>query len=88
MSVSKKRLKSIEKIQDKDIDYSDTPELDESFFENAEIKLPEAKKTISIRLDHDVLDWFKSFGRGYQTKINAILKAYVESQESKTKQII
>lgn len=78
MSISKKRLKEISNIKDKSIDYSDIPELDECFFKNAEIKIPEAKKNISIRIDTDVLEWFKSRGRGYQGRMNAILKAYME----------
>lgn len=79
MSISKKRLNEIKNIKDENIDYSDIPELDENFFKNTEIKLPESKKNISIRIDKDVLEWYKSFGRGYQTKINAILKAYKDS---------
>lgn len=88
MSISKKRLELIKKIKDKEINYSDIAELDEGFFQHAELKLPKPKKIISIRLDHDVLDWFKSSGGAYQTKINAILKAYMESQEGKIKRRI
>ena len=40
---------------------------------------PKPKKAVSIRLDEDVLNWFKSQGRGYQTRMNAILRAYVDS---------
>jgi uncharacterized protein (DUF4415 family) len=36
------------------------------------------KEAISLRLDHDVLDWFKTQGPGYQTRMNAVLKAYME----------
>ena len=75
------RLKKIEEIQEKDIDYSDIPELDDSFWDNAEIEYPENKKPVTLRLDRDVLDWFKSTGRGYQTKINAILRSYVEAHK-------
>jgi uncharacterized protein (DUF4415 family) len=45
--------------------------------------LPPSKKHINIRLDGDVLDWFKATGRGYQTRINNVLRAYVESQTRK-----
>ena len=41
---------------------------------------PKPKKAVSIRLDEDILDWFKRQGRGYQTRMNAILRAYVESR--------
>ena len=53
-------------IQEKDIDYPDIPELDDSFWDNAEIKYSENKKAVTLRLDRDVLDWFKSTGRGYK----------------------
>ena len=37
------------------------------------------KAAVSLRVDADVLDWFKSQGAGYQTRINAVLKAYKEA---------
>ncbi len=78
------RLKKIEDIQQKEIDYSDIPELDDSFWSNAKIEYPENKKPVTLRLDRDVLDWFKSTGRGYQTRINAILRSYVEAHNRKS----
>ena len=45
------------------------------------VTLPTPKPTISIRLDADVLAFFKARGKGYQTRINAVLKAYVEAQK-------
>lgn len=62
------------------INYSDIPELDEKFWQEAELVLPEKKIPISIRLDRDVLEWFKSQGEGYQSRINAILRAYMRSR--------
>lgn len=66
-------------MKDSEIDYSDIPELDEEFFKNAKVVLPEPKTAVSIRLDKDVLAWFKKQGGGYQTKINAVLKTYVKA---------
>lgn len=43
--------------------------------------LPPLKRHINIRVDADVLDWFKATGRGYQTRINNVLRAYVESRK-------
>jgi uncharacterized protein (DUF4415 family) len=63
-----------------EIDFSDIPELDENFFANAILRLPEPKKTVSIRLDSDVLDWYKKQGPGYQTRMNAILRMYMKSK--------
>jgi uncharacterized protein (DUF4415 family) len=66
-------------MKDSEIDTSDIPSLDKAFFKNAKLRLPESKSLITIRIDSDVLKWLKSQGRGYQTKINAILKTYMES---------
>jgi uncharacterized protein (DUF4415 family) len=69
----------IDAMRDEDLDTSDIPELDDSFFANAVIRLPEPKASVTLRLDREVLDWFKSQGKGYQTRINAVLKGYKEA---------
>jgi uncharacterized protein (DUF4415 family) len=83
MSENRKFIKSDLKCLDqmKDIDYSDILELDESFFTKATVELPKPKDSITLRVDHDVLYWFKQFGKGYQTKMNAVLKAYVKAHQ-------
>ena len=70
----------IDALTDEEIDTTDIPPLDDDFFANAELRMPESKKTITIRLDADLLDWFKAQGKGYQTRINAVLRLYKESQ--------
>lgn len=70
----------IDAMTDEDIDTSEIPRLDDPFFAAAQLRLPKAKPAITIRLDRDVLDWFKSQGKGYQTRINAVLRRYVEAQ--------
>ncbi|EKT4455463.1 BrnA antitoxin family protein [Pseudomonas putida] len=65
---------------DKDIDTSDIPELDQDFFRQAELRVP-AKQTVTIRLDSDVLAWFKEQGSGYQTRINQLLRQYMQAQQ-------
>lgn len=72
----------IDAMKDEDIDVSDIPELDASFFANAVIRWPEPKATLTIRIDREVLAWFKAQGKGYQTRINAILKAYKEAHDN------
>lgn len=66
------------------IDYSDTPELSDEWFLRAaregQLATPPAKKPISIKLDEDVLDYFKGQGSRYQTRINAVLRAYMQAQ--------
>ena len=71
-------------MPDADIDYSDIPPLDKNFFKDGKLRLPKAKPLISIRIDPDVLEWFKSQGGGYQTRMNAVLRMYVESQRHKS----
>ncbi len=66
---------------DADIDTSDIPELDKAFFRHATVRLPRNKQMVSLRLDSDVLDWFKRQGKGYQTRINAVLRAYMEARK-------
>lgn len=82
MSISPKRLREIEAIKDADIDYSDIPKADESFWRRAELQMPRPKKGIYVRLDADVIDWLKSRGKGYQTRMNAMLRALMESDRS------
>ncbi len=82
MSISPKRIRKIESIADADIDYSDIPEADESFWKRAELQMPRSKKGIYVRLDADVIDWLKSRGKGYQTRMNAMLRALMESDRS------
>lgn len=55
------------------------PELDAAWFAKAKLMLPENKQLTSLRLDADVLIWFRSFGKGYQTRINAVLRAYMKA---------
>ena len=72
----------IDALRDKDIDSSDIPEQGKAFFKRTRLRLPEPKAAVTIRLDRQVLDWFKSQGRGYQTRINALLRAYMEAHRS------
>jgi uncharacterized protein (DUF4415 family) len=62
------------------VDYSDIPPLGDDFFKKAAAAWPPTKQQLTIRLDADVLDWLKGNGRGYQTRINRILRAAMESQ--------
>jgi uncharacterized protein (DUF4415 family) len=78
---SKTNLDLIDALTDDEIDTSDIPPLGKSFFANAELRLPKTKSTITIRIDPDVLHWFKRQGKGYQSKMNAVLRLYVEAQQ-------
>ncbi|MBU4121933.1 MAG: BrnA antitoxin family protein [Proteobacteria bacterium] len=74
----------IKAMKDRDIDFSDVPELNDDFFEEATL-WPGKKKQITIRLDPDVVDFFKKKGRGYQSSINAALRRYMEAQQRRLK---
>ena len=74
----KKRLKE---MSDKDINLDDISELGDEFFKNAQIQLPN-KQAVTMRLDSDVLEWFKEQGKGYQTRINQLLRKYMETHQS------
>jgi uncharacterized protein (DUF4415 family) len=76
----KSDLARIDRMHDADIDYSDIPPLDKTFLKKATTPWPPAKKQLTIRLDADVLTWLKGHGRGYQTRINRILRVVMESQ--------
>ena len=72
----KRELKALADMPDTDIDYSDIPPLDDAFWNNA-VRNPlyrPTKTSTTIRVDSDVLAWLKSQGRGYQTRMNAILR--------------
>jgi uncharacterized protein (DUF4415 family) len=75
------KLKS---MKDRDIDFSDAPELNDDFFTGATL-WPGRKRQITLRLDPDVVDFFKTKGRGYQSSINAALRRYMEAQERRMK---
>ena len=87
MHGSKKSIKSdlarVDALKDEDIDYSEIPDLSalgEEFWDKAVVKRAEPKAQVTIRLDREVLDWFKSQGKGYQSRINAVLRAYKETR--------
>jgi len=70
-------------MRDEYIDYSDIPELGPDFFANA-ILWPGPKKQITLRIDPDVLTFFRKHGRGYQSTMNAVLRKYMEARKERT----
>lgn len=85
-STSKESLtdwKRLDALQDEDIDLSDDPEITPELFAKAVVRRglrpPPTKQQITIRLDEDVLQWFRAQGHGYQTRINSLLRAYMEA---------
>lgn len=72
-------------MTDKEIDLSDSPELTPDMFARSIVRRglkPAMRKAqLTIRIDQDVLDWFRDQGTGYQTQINALLRAYMEAHK-------
>nr|WP_232225322.1 BrnA antitoxin family protein [Dactylococcopsis salina] len=77
MSISRDRLKELENLPDSEIDTSDIPELDETFWQNARKVEPVSKETVAISLDKDTLNWLKHETSDYQNLINQVLRAYM-----------
>jgi uncharacterized protein (DUF4415 family) len=65
----------VESIAEND---SEAAPMSDEEWARAEVRQP-VKKPVGLKLDEDVLTWFKSQGRGYQTRINAVLRRYVEA---------
>ncbi len=63
-----------------DLDFRDVPR---DWYKNAEAIMPTTKKLLSLRLDADVVDWFKQRGPGYQTRMNAVLRAFAQQKQKK-----
>jgi len=59
------------------------PLVDEDWFAKARVVEPPAKAAISIRLDRDVLEWFRGNSERYQSKINAVLRSYMEHERKR-----
>ena len=78
----------VDKLHDKDIDFSDIPEVTPEMFATAVLRKglkPVTRKTqVTLRIDDEVLTWFKKQGRGYQTRINSLLKAYKEAHQNES----
>ena len=63
---------------------TDAPEaksLDAEFWKSARVVMPNGKTSVHLRLDSDVIEWFKARGKGHLTRMNAVLRAYVEAQK-------
>ncbi len=69
-------------LPDEAIDTSDIPELGEEFWRNARVVMPEArgKTQITAKFDADMVNWFKRQGRGYQARMNAVLRSFYEAR--------
>jgi uncharacterized protein (DUF4415 family) len=76
--------KRVEEMTDEEIDTSDIPPLDESFFAKAKVRMPK-RVSVTMQVDADLLDWFKSQGEEYESLINSALRSYVEDHKEQTR---
>jgi uncharacterized protein (DUF4415 family) len=63
---------------------ADAPEaesLGEEFWSKAKLVMPRTKEAVSLRVDADVLEWFRAQGPGYLTRMNAVLRSYFEAKK-------
>ena len=76
----------VDALRDEDIDTSEHPEMTPEMFARAVarkgLKPIPRKRQVTLRLDTDVLQWLKDQGKGYQSRINALLRAYMEAHRS------
>ncbi|HCE44503.1 MAG TPA: hypothetical protein DET40_13230 [Lentisphaeria bacterium] len=81
---SQTEYKALSNLKDNDIDLSDCPEVTPEMFAKAIVRKglkPAVRKAqITLRIDSDVLSWFRKHGSGYQTRINSLLKAYMQEK--------
>lgn len=79
-------LSEIDAMRERGLDKtrSDAPpaeSLGPDFWKSARVVLPPGKTSVHLRLDNDVVEWFRSRGKGHLTRMNAVLRAYVEAQK-------
>ena len=80
-----KEITALMRMKDEDIDFSDIPEIaDWSNAVRGKFYRP-IKKSLTLRVDADVLAWLKSQGKGYQTRINSFLREAMEHHDRRSK---
>jgi uncharacterized protein (DUF4415 family) len=79
MTISEKRLKELAARSDEKIDYSDIPPLDDDFWKNAQLVEPDKTQQITLRVKKSVIDAYKATGKGYQSRMNAVLETYART---------
>src|SRR5665647_3614716 len=81
-------LARLRRMTDREIARTSPPELrnlPDDFWQDARVVTPVAKQAISIRLDSDIVAWFRATGARYQTRMNAVLRSYVEQVAQPTR---
>ncbi len=79
------RLSALAALPDDQIDTSAAPFRPDAVWMKAAEQLPQTKKQITLRIDAEVLDFFKDSGKRYQSRMNAVLRSYVEAHKAHAK---
>lgn len=66
-------------VPDERIDYSEIPPLDDSFWDSAQLVMPDRTEQVTLRVKKSVLDAYRATGKGYQTRMNAVLETYAKT---------
>lgn len=77
----KARLNALAAMSDDQIDTSDAPYRPDAVWMKAADQLPHTKKQITLRIDAEVLEFFRNTGARYQSRMNAVLRSYVEAHK-------
>jgi uncharacterized protein (DUF4415 family) len=72
----------VDEMIDEEIDTSDISPLDETFFANAKLRVPE-KVSVTVNVDADVWEWFRAQGGEFQQRVNAALRLYAEAHKER-----
>lgn len=82
-------LTRLREMTEREIESTSPPDLvdlPEDFWADAELVVPPTKEAISLRVDRDVLEWFKEQGPRYQTRMNAVLRSYMVHERARQSQ--
>jgi uncharacterized protein (DUF4415 family) len=79
---SKTDWEGLSQMSDEEIDYSDIPPLTERFFREAKLWQSRPKVTVTVKVDADVLEWFKSESDNWEARLQAALRLYVETHKA------
>jgi uncharacterized protein (DUF4415 family) len=85
-AAQQREVAALAALADENIDYSDIPPLDDRFWSNA-IRNPfyrPVKRQVTVRLDADIIAWLQQKGKGYQTRLNTLLRGAMLNEHGKT----
>ena len=82
IQLTKEQEAKLASLADEDIDYSDIPELDDNFWNNAKPVTPDRTQPVTLRVKQSVVEYFQGNNKkGYQSRMNAVLESYVLAQK-------